>query len=192
MNKKAILFDCFGVITDRVLGNWVPKGMSLGFDPTEIFRKLDMGEMTEVESLQFFSQTVDRPIDEVRKEIDSHFKPNYELLEFIKDLKQNGHRIILLSNASNDFFERLIPVEYPQFLESFDDVIISSKIQMIKPNKDIYLYALEKNSLKPEDAVFIDDNKDNIVGAEDVGIYSILFKDNTQLKNDLKEIGITV
>jgi HAD superfamily hydrolase (TIGR01509 family) len=61
---------------------------------------------------------------------------------------------------------------------------------MIKPEKEIYIYTLEKNSLKPEDVVFIDDSQKNVDGGKKVGIDSILFQNTDQLRQDLKKFGI--
>ncbi|MCX6752242.1 MAG: HAD-IA family hydrolase [Candidatus Nomurabacteria bacterium] len=192
MKKKALIFDCFGVVASRVLGGWIPDnlGTKFEFDSSDIFNKIDLGQMSENEAILEFSNLVNRPPQVVRKEIDAYFRPNLELVDCIKKLKSKKYKIILLTNSSHSFFERFVFIEHPWFRELFDDIIISSQIKMIKPYKDIYLYALKQNNLKPEDAVFIDDSQSNVIGAQNVGIGSILFKDVAQLKKDLLKYQI--
>lgn len=190
MSKKTLIFDCFGVIATRVLGGWVPDNLGFEFDTTDIFNKIDKGEISEHEALLEFAKLVNRPTKVVRKEIDAYFKPNLELIDFIKNLREKEYKIILLTNSAHSFFERFVFIEHPWFQTLFDDIIISSQVKMIKPYKDIYLYALKKNNLKPEDAIFIDDSKSNILGAKHVGIPSILFKDTKQLKGELLKYNV--
>jgi putative hydrolase of the HAD superfamily len=191
MNKKVLIFDCFGVVVSRLLSRWVSDNLGSEFNTDGIFNKIDIGEISENDALLYFSKSVNRSSEVVRQEIDSYFEPNTILIDFIKELRSKRYKIILLSNASHSFFERFVFVEHPWFPALFDDIVISAVVKMIKPNSDIYLYTLKKNNLKPEDAIFIDDNKDNIVGSEKVGIPSILFKDTEQLRVELLKYNIS-
>lgn len=191
MDKKVLIFDCFGVVVSSLLTRWT-KDLSIYKDlPDRFFVRIDSGEISEQEALLQLSKLVNRDPEIVRKDIDSYFKPNYTLIDFMKDLRAKGYKIILLSNASHSFFERFMFVEHPWFPLLFDDMIISSAVKMVKPNSDIYMYALNKNNLKPEDAIFIDDNEDNIIGSKKVGIPSVLFKDTAQLKAELLKYNIS-
>jgi len=66
-----------------------------------------------------------------------------------------------------------------------------AEIKLIKPEKEIFDYALEKTSLSPNEILFIDDSEVNVVAAESFGWNSVLF--NTQeplesikkIRNDL-------
>jgi HAD superfamily hydrolase (TIGR01509 family) len=185
MDKKVLIFDCFGVVVSSLLGRWVKDVSIYDSLPDEFFVRIDKGEISEQDALLQLSKLVNRDSKVVRKEIDSYFEPNTTLIDFIKKLRSKGYKIILLSNASHSFFERFVFVEHPWFAKLFDDIIISSAVKMIKPNSDIYLYTLKKNNLKPENTIFIDDNEDNIVGAQKVGIPSIVFKNTEQMKGEL-------
>ncbi len=190
MYKKVLIFDCFGVVASSFLTRYTKDALIYDSLPERFFVRIDKGEISEREALLLISKLVNRDPEVVRKEIDSYFKPNMVLVEFIKGLRKKGYKIILLSNASHSFFERFVFVEHSWFPELFDDIIISAAIKMVKPDSDIYLYTLKKNSLKPEDVIFIDDNQDNIVGAQKVQIPSILFKDVEQLKSELLKYNI--
>ena len=54
-----------------------------------------------------------------------------------------------------------------------DDIIISADIGKIKPNADFYEYILNKYDIEPQELLFLDDNKDNVDGASNIGINTI-------------------
>lgn len=56
----------------------------------------------------------------------------------------------------------------------FSTVTISSYLGICKPDKRMYLHALEQMKLPPEQTVFIDDGVENLDGAEKCGIQPIL------------------
>lgn len=56
----------------------------------------------------------------------------------------------------------------------FDSFVISSILGTTKPNKKMYLKALEELKVLPEEAVFIDDNIINCKGAMKLGINGVL------------------
>ena len=56
----------------------------------------------------------------------------------------------------------------------FDALVISSLIGTSKPDAKMYLTALEKLNVSPEEAVFVDDNPANCNGALKVGVHAVL------------------
>ena len=62
---------------------------------------------------------------------------------------------------------------------------------MIKPDPKIYEYILEKYDINPAEAVFIDDNADNIEAAKKFGINTILFKGKEDADRELEKLGVT-
>jgi putative hydrolase of the HAD superfamily len=46
----------------------------------------------------------------------------------------------------------------------------SHDLRMRKPDVEIYQYVLDENNLIAEETIFLDDNADNIKGAEKIGI----------------------
>lgn len=107
--------------------------------------------------------------------------------ELIREIKQKGGKIFLLSNISIGFAENYKNVpEIKQLFDMFDGLVFSGPIGIVKPNKEIFEHLLLKYNLKAEESVFIDDNKNNINGAKKVGINAVLFEgDAKQLKSIL-------
>ena len=56
----------------------------------------------------------------------------------------------------------------------FDAMTISSYLGTFKPDKRMYLHALEQMKLPPEQTIFIDDGVENLEGAERCGIQPVL------------------
>lgn len=96
-----------------------------------------------------------------------YMPPFEKMYDFIKQLKENGYGIYLLSNASSDFHERRSGIPA---LSLFDGVIISADYKLLKPEKEIYETLYKKFSLIPEECYFIDDVQANIDGAKATGM----------------------
>ena len=103
-------------------------------------------------------------------------------LNFYKLVKEKGYQTFVLSNACNRFYGY-----FPRFydLDSFQGVVVSSDVKMIKPNPAIYEYILKTYDLKPEECLFIDDVKANVEAAKAAGIKGFVFQNNYE---ELKEI----
>lgn len=53
---------------------------------------------------------------------------------------------------------------------------------------EIFHLLIEKYNIKPEESVFIDDNKKNIDAAEKMKFYTICFKNIEQVKVDFSKL----
>ena len=102
--------------------------------------------------------------------------------EFYKLVKEKGYNTYVLSNACNRFYGY-----FPRFYDvnSFEGVVVSSDVKMIKPNPEIYQYILKTYHLNPAECLFIDDVKTNVEAAEAAGIKGFVFQNNYE---DLKEV----
>jgi 2-haloacid dehalogenase len=96
-----------------------------------------------------------------------------------------------ITNFSGEFWPPFRAREAALF-DRFRDVMVSGDEKLVKPDAAIYRRALERFGLEPGDAVFIDDNRDNVAGAEAVGMAAIHFSDATALRRDLAGWGLPV
>ena len=185
-----------GVICDPVLNGWYRDNrIKNGFHDKNIksvLEKFDLGKLSEDDILNYFLkyEGVKSTKDELRKEIDSYLSIDIELVEIIKKLKDRGYKTALLSNSNASFFNRKIYPAYPEFKNLFDEIIISSEISMVKPNKDIFEYTLKKINSEPEESLFIDDGKINIDIAVILGIHGFLYADVNSFADYIKSVGI--
>jgi len=113
----------------------------------------------------------------------------WNTVEIFKALKDSGkYKIYALTNWSAETFP--VAVERFEFLNWFDDIVVSGAEKMRKPAPEFYQLLLDRNNVKPEEAIFIDDNYRNVLAAEKLGIKSIHFTSAEALKEKLVELGV--
>lgn len=120
-------------------------------------------------------------------------KPMWHVLQ---ELRKN-YKIAILSNNQKTWPEKMLSgLEKDRSLGgdiSRIKFFNSSRIGIRKPQKGIYLFALNKLRAKPSETVFIDDKKSNTVAAGKLGINTIHFTGNMpKLYKELKNFGIKV
>ena len=111
------------------------------------------------------------------------------MAELIRELKELGYGIYLLSNANVDlpkYFDRIPGSEY------FDGRIVSADWKLLKPQPEIYQVLLREYGLKAEECFFIDDLNINIEAAVLVGLSGAVFRSAEELRRDLIAAGIPV
>ena len=110
--------------------------------------------------------------------------PIHETVEILKQLKQiPGLKTYALTNWSAETFH--IALDRYEFLHWFDGRLVSGEEKTRKPFPEFYQRLIEKFSIDPSKALFIDDNLRNIKAAEAFGIKGIHFHDHRQLRHEL-------
>ena len=92
--------------------------------------------------------------------------------ELIKELKEQGYRLLVLSNMSKEYIEFLR--KFPVF-DYFDEQVVSCEIGLGKPDRRIYEYLIEHCGVEPSETIFIDDRKENVDAAAEVGLATMHF-----------------
>lgn len=192
---KAIIWDNAGVLWTT--SNKYPWAEMLGVSPEAIYKVMtghehdlwDMDEITTDEFYDFLITELGLP-KEKKKELYVAFNNsknvviNRELLTYINNLK--GRFILaILTNFPRDWFESGCR-NYPEIIEPFDHIITSFEEKLLKPDPKIYQLTLKRIGCKAEEAVFIDDSEKNVIGAQQVGIYGIHFKNSEQAIKELE------
>jgi len=108
---------------------------------------------------------------------------NHGTVEIVRNLKQAGWPLYLLSNFSAEKFPLMI--QRYGFLDLFDDMIISGEHKLIKPDPAIYQLTLKRIKRMASECLFIDDSTPNIETARGLGFRTILFQSPEQLEKDL-------
>ena len=98
-----------------------------------------------------------------------------EVHEWVHELKKEGYRLYVLSNAPI-IFEKHVSV-YP-IMKEFDGAVFSGSICLSKPDIKIYQYLLDKYQLKAEECFFIDDRLDNVLVARQCGMDARVYHHN--------------
>jgi glucose-1-phosphatase len=71
---------------------------------------------------------------------------------------------------------------------TFDLVLFSAEEGVAKPGPEIYLRALKRLGVAPAEAIFVDDVRENIEGAQAVGMAGILFTSPAQVREEINQL----
>ena len=143
------------------------------------------------ENCEGYFERVQKTYGIPRKEIEKALNAAHatRTLQLALQLKQSGWPLHLLSDQMHF---RTLYIKVNNDLGFFDNLFFSSEIGFVKPEKGAFLYVLRKIKRKPQQCLFIDNNEENVKGAKKLGINVILFKSETQLKQELKKFGINI
>lgn len=155
----------------------------------EIIELFDTGRMTPQ---QFYSRATGELDASVSHEnffaaYCDVFWLNPPVVELYKKLK-GKYRLILLSNTDVVRFS-FIREKFPEVL-IFDAYVLSFEVGVMKPHPRIYQEALERAEAEAPACVFIDDMEENIRGAVDLGLKTILYQPGTDLEKELRAVGL--
>jgi 2-haloacid dehalogenase len=109
-------------------------------------------------------------------------------LEIVSELAGRGIPLFAITNFGADFWDMFRPTQ-PIF-DHFGDIIVSGTEKMVKPDPAIYALALRRFGLDEGEAIFIDDNIDNVISARANGFIAHHFKEAAGLRNELAEYGL--
>jgi putative hydrolase of the HAD superfamily len=136
-------------------------------------RMLETGEMEPTEFERRFGARLGVPETEgLIARMFASVRPEQRVIEAVRAARESGVRTALISNSWG------MSIYDPQALEGlFDELIISGEVGLHKPQPEIYLLAAERLGIEPESCVFVDDLRENVRGAEQVGMTGILHRD---------------
>jgi HAD superfamily hydrolase (TIGR01509 family) len=107
--------------------------------------------------------------------------PSSEMITLAKEFKVKGLKVIMLSN---NFKERAEYYEhYPWMHDVVDKAYFSWQTGFVKPDVKAWELVLKDFSLKPEEAVYFDDQEKNLKAAQSLGIHSFMFDSPAEVKS---------
>ncbi len=108
-----------------------------------------------------------------------------DLLDFLRS-QQGKRTTALLSNAWSGARDALT-YRYP-CIDAFDVSVFSYEVKLAKPDPAIYRFILDRVGVQPQNAIFLDDNADNITSAGKMGIHAIRFLNTTQALSEIRSL----
>ncbi len=193
-----IIFDLGGVVL-----NWEPEKLIKDAFPDMTFREkistelhehpdwteLDRGNLSFEEAALRAESRTGIPASDILNMLNQVGKvliPKNDTLKLIEELHKKGHKLYVLSNMSLEVADYL--EEEHSFWDMFNGIVYSARINLIKPESEIFYYILDKYNLKPEETVFFDDMKVNVDSALRLGIHGIQFFNAKQAKEELENL----
>jgi len=149
----------------------------------EDWKKLLIGK---IDCQQFWiriSQKIHREIKDNLFEKYFHPKRNREVFQIIRNLKKN-HRVVCGTNTFQVHYQYHLKKGDYHF---FDRVYASHLMGIAKPDPRFYQHILDQEKMPEEKTIFIDDTRENVIAADNMGIKAIHFTHSNLLKNELKK-----
>jgi len=202
-NVSNFVFDLGGVLINYKPREYVKKLVS--FDKVDILTKivfeslewieLDRGIITEEEAIEKWcarNPNYTKEIKLITKNWKGMLTPKYENIKLLEPLKHKGYKLYILSNFHKKAFNYVFK-KY-DFFKMFDGMVISFKVNMVKPEPQIYRFLIEKYNLKPSCSVFIDDSEENIKAAKEEGLKAFLVTGDEEFQKFIKSFlgGVSV
>jgi putative hydrolase of the HAD superfamily len=156
--------------------------------------QMDRGTLDEPEAEERMCarlpQRLHGAVHELASRWDQPIVPVAGMEALVRELKQKGYGLWLLSNASRRQHTYWLRCPGSAF---FDGTLISADVRLMKPQREIYELCLAHFGLKAEECFFIDDAPANIEGALCCGIPGAVFHgDAGYLRKQLRAVGVDV
>jgi putative hydrolase of the HAD superfamily len=192
---KAIIFDFYGVLmrTDDTSARhaWDQKlGLPVGsveraIHYSDLWIQAQLGRVPYQKYWDGVAEMLRmRPADipPLREAYFSGDRLNYKAVSLVRDLKAQGQQIGLLSNDIVQLEDKLRELN---IYDLFDQILISAKIGVMKPDVTAYRVALQAFKVGAHEAIYIDDSLVNIRGAQPLGIHTILYRPEMDLRAEV-------
>jgi 2-haloacid dehalogenase len=113
----------------------------------------------------------------------------HETVELLKEIKESKkYKLYALTNWSAETFPWAL--ENFEFLHWFDGIVVSGIEKSRKPFPEFYQILFDRYQINPAKAIFIDDNHNNVLGAEQIGLPTIHFQNAVQVRTELIKLKI--
>ncbi len=195
---RNIIFDLGGVIlewnSDLILERFysdldVRVAVKAGLFQHADWLQMDRGMLTESEVIPRVTKRTGRPAAELTELFDAvrtSLRPKPDTVALIERLAHSCVPLYCLSNMPARTFAYLR--ERHAFWPRFRGIVISGEIKMMKPEREIFEYLLDRFDLDPAETVFVDDHQPNIEAAQAMGLHTVLFRDARQCELELQPL----
>lgn len=185
---KAIIFDCFGVLTTD---GWLPfKKKHFGHDPaleaqaTGLNKQVDAGLADYDDFVGGVAELAAVSKTEARSAIEENVAQE-ELFEYIKNSLKVRYKIGMLSNVGANWLPDLFS---PEQVKLFDAVALSYETGFVKPDERAYQTIAKRLDVAPGECVLLDDRERYCLAAEAADMKAIVYKDFIQAKRELENM----
>lgn len=185
---KAVIFDCFGVLTTD---GWIAfcdkyfyADSSRREQATAANKRTNAGLISYQDFIHEAASLAQVSLKEAQKIIETNV-PNEKLFEYIEHTLKPDYKIGMLSNAASNWLDQLF---LPTQVALLDEVLLSYEIARVKPDPMTYDTIASHLGVLPEECIFIDDQPRYVEGAEQAGMKGITFNDTRQVITQIEEL----
>ena len=198
--NKVLLIDMYGVIIKESKGFFIPytyqhfdsieyDRITRAFKEEKCFTRAQMGSISNDEFLKYLG--FPDPEAAMKDYLKNYLTLDEQFISFAEEYSQRLD-FCLLSNDVLEWSEFL--TEYHHLNPFFKEKIVSGEVHIRKPDRQIFVYALDRLGREPEECIFIDNSVKNLLEAGELGMQVILFnrdgeKYDGKVVNDFVELG---
>ena len=202
---KAILFDMDGVLIDAKEWHYEALNQALSLFGMEISRYdhlVTYDGLPTKKKLEMLTQERGLPralhhfINDMKQEFTFQLgyakcKPTFNHQYALSNLRARGYRMAACSNSIRKTMEVLF--ERAAIIEYFDFYISNEDVREAKPQPEMYISALSRLDLRPEECLILEDNENGIKAAKASGAHLLIINDVNDVNlenitNRIKEI----
>jgi len=198
---QSVIFDLgkvvFDVSFDRVFQSWAASSrrtfeyIKSRFAFDELFDKFERNEISPAQFRAAVSKRLDIQISDEdfdRGWCDLYLPVYNDIDNLLLSLKRNC-KLVALTNT-NVIHNSVWRVKYAETLQHFEKIFSSHEIGTRKPEEKSFRIVIDYLQCKPVEAIFLDDNADNIKGAKELGIATILVTSQEKMRAELLANGL--
>ena len=194
---KAVFFDYDGVLTTDKTGSLTTTrhlSKATGIELSVVKatfnrynRDLTLGKTTHIQVWHDICSALGQKLDiRLLFEAFESTRMNEGMLSLARELKRK-HLVGIITDNKKDRIDHL--KRYQQLESVFSPIVISAEVGFDKKSDEIFLHALQLAKVSAEEAVFIDNSKDNLVAPNALGIKTVFHDDE---KNDIEALAKTL
>jgi len=188
---KTILFDFFGVIGNDVHWTWLRDNEKYLEERKKFYQELsnqvDLGQINENEFIEAIAKKVDKNPLVIKEEMDQLIGINAQVVTLLVALYKH-YKIGLISSSHHELLDGIL--DKYDLRKYFRAIIISSRVGLLKSNKKLYDLVVNELGVKSNEILYIDDHKENVTFAKNLGFHIIWYKGIDKLKQTLIENNI--
>jgi 2-haloalkanoic acid dehalogenase type II len=160
-----------------------PEDYGLPYD--EFWRLYNMRILKQLGIRENLEELADAITDQWWDNADVELYPDVK--ETLRALKEMGLKIGIVTNSFRTDIEEIL--SRTSLTGQFDVTVGVDDIGKPKPNREIFLYALRKLGVPPQESLFVGDNlKTDYEGAEKAGLNPLLINRNGEIRGKINRI----
>ena len=196
MKIKAVLFDMDGVLIEAKDWHYEALNRALKLFGYEISRFEHLTSYDGLPtSMKLQKLTLEKGlpsqlhnfINEMKQQytvsmIQNLCRPRFNHEYALSKLKSEGYRLAVGSNSIRMTIEMMM--DYAKLTDYFDFMLSNQDVKNAKPDPEIYLTAMSKMNIKPEDCLIVEDNENGIKAAVASGANVLVVKTVDEVNYD--------
>jgi putative hydrolase of the HAD superfamily len=196
---QGLLVDFGGVLTTNIWASFQAFCETEGLNPDavkdtfrgdgeglKLLRTLERGGIADADFEAQFGELLGVRPENLISRLFAGLGPDLEMIAVVEEVRASGVPTGLISNSWGTGIYERAP------LHIFDATVISGDVGLHKPEPAIYELGAERIGVPAARCVFVDDLRENVAGAEAVGMTALLHRDTEGTASELRRLfGLT-